>query len=71
MVLARRRRRVMNRYEQALHKYYNDNQDAIEEQFAQYVSEGEWGSGDDKIEITDDIFWDFVEDLSNESLEGK
>lgn len=59
------------RYEYALHKYYNDNQNAIEEQFAQYVSESEWGSGDDKIEITDCIFWDFVGDLFNESLERK
>lgn len=41
--------------------FYYDNQDLLEDEWEEYVVEHDWGSGEDKIKITDEIFWDFIE----------
>ena len=45
-----------------LEKFYYDNQDELEKEFEIYVTEKEWGSGEDRIRITEDTFWEFVEE---------
>lgn len=42
-------------------EYYESEQDMLHEAFDQYVDENEWGSGNDRIKITDAIFWEFIE----------
>jgi hypothetical protein len=42
--------------------FYNENQDMIETAWEDHLSFGEFGSGEDRINITDDMFWEFVED---------
>ena len=41
--------------------YYTNNQDEIEKSFSEYLSENDWGSGEDKIIISDQIFFDWIE----------
>ena len=43
-------------------QFYDLNPDLCEAHFEEYISFGEWGSGDDKISITDDMFWEFIQD---------
>lgn len=50
-----------------LENYYYDNQDELHRMWDIHVSEGEWGSGEDKIVLTDDMFWEFVEDIYEET----
>lgn len=53
-------------YQLKLDAFYTNNQDQLEGAWEDYISEGEWGSGEDKINITDGMFWEFVEDCMNE-----
>ena len=48
--------------ENKIYNWYLDNQDDIENSFSEYVSFGEWGSGEDRID-TDSLFDEYVEDL--------
>ena len=48
--------------------YYNENQDILDEAYQLHVSEGEWGSGEDKIKLGDDHFWEFVEDVMSKGV---
>lgn len=49
----------------SLEQFYNDNQTEIETMWAEYLSYGEFGSGEDRIKITDDMFWEFVQDVQD------
>ena len=51
-----------------LEQFYSDNQDEIETLWEIHLSEGEWGSGYDRINITDKMFWEFVEDLGSRGV---
>lgn len=51
---------------EALYNFYASNMDDIEESWAQHVSESEWGSGEDEISITEDMFWEYVEKYRDE-----
>lgn len=51
-----------------LEKYYNENQDILDEAYQLHVSEGEWGSGQDKIKLGDDHFWEFVENVMSKGV---
>lgn len=46
-----------------LFKFYDNNRRYIENLWEDYVMNKEWGSGEDKINISDAMFWEFVEDL--------
>lgn len=46
--------------DQELLNFYHQYQDELEKGFSEYISEGEWGSGEDRITITDDMFWEYV-----------
>jgi hypothetical protein len=45
-------------------EFYDNNQDSLEKDFEEYVSCGEWGSGNDRI--TPD-FWEFIEERFDEA----
>jgi hypothetical protein len=45
-----------------VYQYYLDNQETLENDFTDYISYKDWGSGDDKIKITDEIFFEWVAD---------
>lgn len=45
-----------------VYQYYLDNQDELHADFEEYIFEHDWGSGDDKIKITDEIFFEWVAD---------
>lgn len=49
-------------------EYYNQNQEELEQSWAEYLGEGEFGSGEDKIKITDEMFWEFVEEKFQEEF---
>lgn len=43
--------------------FYYDNRQELDDQFDQYLSEFEWGSGEDRINIDrEDLFWDWIGD---------
>ena len=44
-------------------EFYRDHQDHIEELWAEHISQGEWGSGEDKITPNNDMFKEFVYEL--------
>ena len=44
-----------------LEQFYNDNQDWLEDGWSEYLIENDWGSGEDKIKISEDMFWEWVE----------
>jgi hypothetical protein len=46
---------------------YAFNQEEVETAWREYISSQDWGSGEDLIKITDEMFWEFVEDLRNGS----
>jgi hypothetical protein len=52
-------------------EFYEENQEELENDFENYVLENEWGSGEDKIRITDTVFWEFVEEKYNERVENE
>lgn len=43
--------------------FYSINEESIDEMWHEHLSYAELGSGDDKIAITDAMFWEFVEDV--------
>jgi hypothetical protein len=45
-----------------VYEYYLSMQEELDEQWQDYVYENDWGSGEDKITITDDMFFEFVEE---------
>ena len=45
-----------------VYQYYLDNQEELETNFEEYISYKDWGSGDDKIKITDELFFEWVAD---------
>lgn len=53
-----------------IRSFYDHNQEFCEEKFAEHVIENDWGSGEDKITITDDMFWEFVEQLAFDDFEA-
>lgn len=53
-----------------LDTFYRDNQSFIDDAWSEYLSFGEWGSGEDRIEITDDMFWEFVEEIMDKEKEA-
>lgn len=56
-----------------LEEYYNKNQDYIELLWEEHVISNDWGSGEDKIQITDEIFWEWLEEIAlkdTQYLEG-
>ena len=46
-------------------KYYNDNQSLLETEWENHLSSNDWGSGQDSIPITDEMFWEFVEEYKD------
>ena len=46
-----------------LELFYNNNQDELESRWAEYLSEGEWGSGEDRLVPTDEWFWEWVGEI--------
>ena len=54
-----------------LEQFYNENQDHIEDVWSEHISiqltSGGFGSGEDRIRINDDMFWEFVEDLMDKN----
>jgi hypothetical protein len=55
-----------------LEKFYNENQDELHRDWDDYISYKEMGSGEDKIEVTDDMFWEFVEErMEEQEMEEK
>lgn len=42
--------------------FYESNQDSLDNAWIEHISCGEWGSGEDRINITDEMFWEFIED---------
>jgi len=55
-----------------VYEYYLQNQEELEAEWADYVISHDWGSGEDKIKITDDIFFEWVSDQidKNFPMEG-
>lgn len=45
-----------------IYEFYYDNQDLLEEMWEDYITSNDWGSGEDRINLTEDIFWEFIED---------
>jgi len=45
-----------------VYEFYSQFQDELEKEWEEYLADGEWGSGEDKINITDKMFWEFIED---------
>lgn len=46
-----------------LEKFYEDNQTEVELRWAEFLSESDFGSGEDRIVISDEMFWEFVGNL--------
>lgn len=59
MVSLKHREVIMNK---ELEKFYDENQEELETLWEEHLSYGEWGSGLDSIRITEDMFWEFVEE---------
>ena len=49
-------------------RYYDKNQEYLDEAWQEYLANDDWGSGEDTIKITDDMFWEFVEDTMYDEL---
>lgn len=47
---------------EGLNLYYKNNQDEIEASWEEKLSYMELGSGEDKIKVTDNMFWEYVEE---------
>lgn len=47
----------------AIETFYDQNQDEIESAWSEHLSYAELGSGFDRIQVTDEMFWEFVENL--------
>ena len=47
----------------SVEEYYNANQDILDEAYQEYINSNDWGSGKDKIKLTDEHFWEFVENV--------
>lgn len=54
-----------------LERFYNANNEVLEQMWEEHVATGEWGSGSDRITITDDMFWEFVGEVLWEVEQGK
>lgn len=54
-----------------LFKFYDNNCKYIEELWEDYIMNKEWGSGEDRIKITDSMFWEFVEKLMEDNATMK
>lgn len=50
-------------------KYYYDNTEYVDERWSDYISYKDWGSGEDRTTITDDMFWQFVQELADKEKE--
>lgn len=49
-----------------LQTFYEINQEHLEEMWAQYLSENEFGSGEDYVNPDTDVhFWEFVETMQD------
>jgi hypothetical protein len=46
-----------------LELFYDNNMDELESRWAEYLSEGEWGSGEDRMFPDDECFWEWVEQI--------
>lgn len=53
----------MKKIDDRLFEFNLLNQDLLNELWADHVASGEWGSGADRIAITDDMYWEFVDEL--------
>ena len=60
------RSRERERIRSDLDNFYKDHCDHLESLWEDHISNGEWGSGADKIIITDCMFWEFVEKIRDE-----
>jgi len=49
-----------------IHDYYEANEDILANSWAEYLSYAELGSGEDKIKITEEMFWEFIEEKMEE-----
>ena len=47
-------------YMEKLEDFYFYNDDRIYSMWREYIDGNDWGSGDDRIRVTDDMFWAFV-----------
>ena len=45
-----------------VYEYYLNFQEELENDWQEYIIENDWGSGQDKITITDEMFMEFVEE---------
>lgn len=43
-------------------RYYENNSDRLEEEWEEHLYSNDWGSGEDKINITNEMFWEFIEE---------
>ena len=53
-----------------LNNFYNNNQDELEREWELYIYDREWGSGEDKITITEGMFWEWVEEEMEDAEAG-
>ena len=56
--------------DKAVTEFYNQNDEVLEQMWEEHVATEDWGSGSDRIEITDAMFWDFVSDTLWEVEQG-
>jgi hypothetical protein len=54
-----------------LEQFYLENQDFLEEAWTEHIVAGEWGSGEDRLNITDDMFWEWVEEQHDAQVQSK
>ncbi len=45
-----------------VYEYYLQNQEELDNEWEIYIIENDWGSGEDRIKITDEMFMEFVEE---------
>jgi hypothetical protein len=44
------------------YNYYLENEEDVDFEWEEHIGSGEWGSGEDEIKISEDMFWEFVEE---------
>jgi len=54
--------------EQDIEDFYHQHQEEIDNQWQDHIYSNDWGSGEDRIRITDEMFWEFVEERAYEEI---
>jgi len=54
--------KVMGFTDPAVEQYYDENTESLEQAWEEHIANNDWGSGEDRITITDQMFFEFVEE---------